>query len=73
MQWVAEHDQDHYRSPTDGGSHAWDVLRDNISNNVVAEGQITGDRNQDVDTGGGANRSCNDGCGPSWAGVLDFV
>lgn len=73
LKWVAEHDKDDNSGSSNGRCHARRVLSDDVADNRVAEGKVTGNRNEDVDAGSRSDGGSHDCSSPSRACVLDLV
>ena len=73
LQWIREHDQDDDGGSADCRKDGGMVLRDNVAHDVFSEGEIAGQRNQNVDANRSAVGGKHDRCCPPWAVVFDFV
>ena len=73
LKWIAEHDKNDNGGSSDCRCHTWRVLSDDVADDRVAKGKVTGNRNENVDAGSRSNRSSHDCSSPSRACVLDLV
>lgn len=73
LERVREHDQYDNGGAAYRASDRRDVLRNDVSNHIVSEGEVSSDGDKDVDAGRAADGSDDNRCSAGGTVVLDLV